>query len=135
MSHFGLPRSNLLVTAVNGYGACCTRGHLQSRQYDLILTVKASQIPRKGPITGTLLDACAPILDDTVLQRPRLLVRQLKINVGKIDRMRQHLAEEAVESGVIQATRLENQVPRDAQSIGVGNRSVHGYVSVHYSRN
>src|SRR5262249_6993065 len=60
------------------------------------------------------------------------LVCKLKIQVGEIDRVREYLTKDPVETRVIQPAGPENHLARDTESIDVGYGSVYGYVSIHY---
>src|SRR5581483_9077578 len=100
MSGAWVPGLHATITALHGDRPCGARGFLQSREHDLIGIRETCLLARQSPDSNTLLDAGAAILDDAVLQRPGLLVRELEVEVREVDRVRHHFAKNAIETAV-----------------------------------
>ncbi len=101
-------------------GAGGTGGFLQCRKYDFIGVRKAGLLAGQSPYSHALFDTCATVLDDAVLQGPRLLVRELEVEVGVVHRVLQYLAEDPVEAAVVQPARSQDELTRNTQRINLG---------------
>ncbi len=96
---------------------------MKSGQNNLIGIREPGLLTRQRPHTDTLLDAGAAVLDDTVLQRPRLLARELEIQICEIHRMIQHIPEYTVDPAVIEAAGSEYEFACDRDRISICHRS------------
>ena len=118
-----VPGRDAALPARHRDGARGARGFLERRQHDLVGVGKAGLLAGERAHADALLDAGAAVLDDAVLERPGLLVRQLEIQVGEVHRVREHFAEHLVEAPVIEATRAQDQFARQGQGIVDGAHS------------
>ncbi len=100
-----LPGADAPLASLDRDGARGARGLLQSRQDDLVGIGEAGLLAGERAHPDALLDARAAVLDDPVLERPRLLPRELEVEVGEVDGVRQDFAEDAIEAAVIEAAR------------------------------
>ncbi len=114
------PGADAPIAALDGDGARGAGGLLQGGQDDLVGVGEAGLLAGERAHADALLDARAAVLDDAVLERPGLLSRELEIEVREVDRVRQHLAENAVEAAIIEAARLQDEVAGECQGIGGG---------------
>ena len=73
------------------------RGFQQLRQHDLVGIGETGFLAADRPHAHALLDRVAAVLDDALLQRPRLAARMLEIQIGGVDPRPHQLAEHALE--------------------------------------
>ncbi len=116
-----VPRLHPPLATVSRNSARGARCFLQGRQNDFIRIGESGLLARQGADADALLDAGAAVLDHAVLQRPGLLVCKLEIEVGEVHGMGHHVAEDAIDARVIEATRSQDQIACDAQRVGDRN--------------
>src|SRR5581483_184372 len=119
-----VPGADAPITPLHGDRASRARGFLQSGQDDLIGVGEACLLTRERAYTHTLLDARTPVLHDAVLERPGFLARELEVEIGEVDGVREHLAEDAVEAAVIETARPEDEIAGERQRVGSGGSQV-----------
>ena len=88
-----LPHGQRPPAALDRDGARGARGILERRQHDFIGVRKAGLLPGQRAHADALFDGGAAFLDDAVLQRPRLLVRELEVQVREVHRVAHQVAE------------------------------------------
>ena len=113
----GAPGAHTSLAALHGYGARRARGLLERRQNDLVGVGEAGLLAGESAHADPLLDAGAAVLDDAVLERPGLLVRELEVKIGEIHRVRQHLAEDVVDARVVEPARPQDELARQLEGI------------------
>jgi hypothetical protein len=124
MSGARMPGADLPLPALHGNGARSARGLGEGRQHDLVRVGEAGLFPGQRAHPHALLDAGAAVLHHAVFERPGFLMRELKVQVGEVHRVRQHLAEHAVEATIVESARPQDEIAGERQWI-VGWRRAH----------
>src|SRR6185312_11135670 len=110
MARLPVPGADAPVASLHGDRTGRARGLLQGRQNDLVGVGEACLLARERAHTHTLLDARAPVLHDAVLERPGFLAGELEVEIGEVDGVREHLAEDVIETAVIETARPEDEI-------------------------
>ena len=76
----------------------------QFRQDDLVRVGEAGLLAAHRAHADALLDRMVAVLDDAVLEHPRLAARMLEVQVGRVDRRPHEAREDAIEVAAGEAT-------------------------------
>ena len=75
----------------------------QRRQHDLVRIGEARLLAGERAHADAVVDAVRAVLDDAVLERPRLLADQLEVDVGVVHRVAHDVAEHARDAVLVEA--------------------------------
>ena len=89
----GMPGLHAAARPEARNGARGMRGFEQRGQHHFVGIREAGLLAGQRAHTDALLDAVRAVLDDAVLERPRLFTRRLEIDVGVVDGVTHHVAE------------------------------------------
>src|SRR5579863_3120361 len=105
-----MPGADAPIASLHRNGAGGAGSLLQRGQDDLVGVGEAGLFAGERAYADALLDAGAAVLDDAVLERPGLLARELEVEVRKVDGVPEHLAEYPIETAVVEAARLQDEI-------------------------
>ncbi len=89
----------------------------ERRRHDLVRVREPGALARHRAHADALLDAVAALLDDTVLQHPVLLARELEVEVARIHGGAEQRAEGPLEPALVESGRRENPLARQGQCV------------------
>ncbi len=99
-------------------GARRVRRLEQRRQHDLVRIRETGLLAGERAHADAVVDAVRAVLDDAVLERPRLLADQLEVGVGVVDRVTHDVAEHVRDAVLVEAGGQQQAGARGGERVG-----------------
>jgi hypothetical protein len=94
----------------------------QRREHDLVGICEPRPLTGERAHADTAVDAVRTVLDDAVFERPGLFTHRLEVDIGVVDRVSHHLAEDPGDPVLVKGRRGKNRVARRIERVGMDRR-------------